>query len=36
LFGTATQTEAATKVLKDATAKLYKILADGPGEEQQP
>jgi DNA-binding PadR family transcriptional regulator len=32
-FGTATQTEAATKVLKDATAKLYKILADGPGEE---
>ena len=32
-FGTAAQTEAATKTVKDATAKLYKILADGPGEE---
>ena len=30
-FGTATQTEAATKVVKDATAQLYKILAEGPG-----
>ena len=32
-FGTAAQTEAANKVLKDATTKLYKILADGPGED---
>lgn len=32
-FGSATQTEAANTVLKDATAKLYKILADGPGED---
>ena len=34
-FGTATQTEAAVKILKDTTAKLYKILADGAGEEQK-
>jgi DNA-binding PadR family transcriptional regulator len=32
-FGTADQTTEATKVIKDATAKLYKILADGPGED---
>ena len=31
-FGSATQTEAANKVIKDATAQLYKILAEGPGE----
>jgi DNA-binding PadR family transcriptional regulator len=35
-FGSPTQTEAATKVIKDATAKLYKILADGPGEQERP
>jgi len=34
-FGSATQTEAANKVIKDATAQLYKILAEGPGDEQQ-
>jgi len=34
-FGTATQTEAATKVVRDATAQLYKILAEGPGEEAE-
>lgn len=32
-FGSAAQTEAANAVIKDATAKLYKILAEGPGEE---
>ena len=35
-FGTATQTEAASDVIKDATAKLYKILADGPAEDSRP
>ena len=35
-FGTSAQTEAATAIVKDATAKLYKILADGPGEQEQP
>ncbi len=36
-FGSASQTEAANTVIKDATAKLYKILAEGPGEpEPQP
>jgi DNA-binding PadR family transcriptional regulator len=34
-FGTPAQTEAANTVIKDATAKLYKILADGPAEEQK-
>ena len=32
-FGSASQTEAANAVIKDATAKLYKILAEGPGDE---
>jgi len=31
-FGTSTQTEAAATVIKDATSRLYKILADGPSE----
>ena len=30
-FGNETQTSAATKVVQDATAQLYKILAEGPG-----
>ena len=30
-FGTPAQTEAANKIIKDATIKLYKLLADGPG-----
>jgi hypothetical protein len=33
-FGTAAQTDAANKILKDATTGLYKILADGPEQEQ--
>jgi DNA-binding PadR family transcriptional regulator len=35
-FGSATQTEAATSIIKDATAKLYKLLADGPGDQEPP
>src|SRR5262245_30954347 len=35
-FGSTTQTDEATKIIKDATAKLYKILADGPTEQEQP
>ena len=34
-FGTATQTAAATKAIKDATTALYRILADGPGEDPE-
>jgi DNA-binding PadR family transcriptional regulator len=32
-FGSAGQTTAATAVVKDATARLYRILADGPADE---
>jgi DNA-binding PadR family transcriptional regulator len=32
-FGSAGQTTEATAVVKDATARLYRILADGPGDE---
>jgi DNA-binding PadR family transcriptional regulator len=31
-FGNEAQTSSATKVVKDATVQLYKILAEGPGE----
>jgi DNA-binding PadR family transcriptional regulator len=31
-FGSASQVEQANAAIKEATAKLYKILADGPGE----
>jgi DNA-binding PadR family transcriptional regulator len=34
-FGDETQTSAATNVVKDATAQLYKILADGPAAADQ-